>query len=151
MALAKNPPNTIHLGGEITKLNENIAGVAITPGMQIEFYNDSGKMKWRPVASATNVAAPIFALEKIIHNKTVDDTYAIGELVYAAMFHKGATVWGIVGSGENIAASDYLQPAGNGKLKEATAVTEDAGVARLQAIEAVGIVSADTRLKVQVL
>lgn len=149
--IEKNPPNTIHLGGHITKLNENIAGVAITPGMQIEFYNDAGKMKWRPVASATNVATTIFALEKIIHNKGVDDAYAVGELVYAAEFHRGSTVWALVGSGENIAASDYLQPAGNGKLKEATSAAAGDGLATMQAIEAIGAVLVDTRVKVQML
>lgn len=151
MALQHRPPNTVWLGGTITKLNEWIAGVEITPGMQIEFYDDGGKMKLRPVASATDVAAPIFALEKTLHNKTVDDTYAVDELVLAAEFHKGATAWALVPSGQTIIASDYMQPNGDGKLKKATATTADANLARLQAIEALGAVTEDTRCKVQVL
>lgn len=151
MALTKRSPNTVHLGGHITRLNENIAGVEITPGMGIELYDDGGKMKWRPVNSATTMSSTIVALEKTLHNKTVDDTYAVGELVLAAEFHKGSTFWGLVPSGQDIIASDYMQNNGDGKFKEATSAAAGDNLARLQAIEAIGAVNADTRCKIQVL
>lgn len=152
MALAHNPPNTIWLGGEITKLNEHVGSATITPGMLIEFHDSSGKMKLRPHASATENASSIFALEKTIHNKTVADTYAANELVLAAMFHKGSSVWALVPSGQNIVAGDLLQSNGDGKLKKATATTADANLANFQALESSGgAVTEDTRLRVQVL
>lgn len=152
MALAHNPPNTVYLGGEITKLNEWIAGVAITPGMEVEFYDDSGKMKLRPLASATQRATRIIALEKTLHNKTVDDAYAIGELVLAAMFHSGSSFWGLIPSGQNLAAGALMQPNGNGMHKAATAVTADSGLPVYQALESSGgAVTVTTRLRIQVL
>lgn len=152
MALAHRPPNTIHLGGEITKLNEHVLGVAATPGMLLEFYNDSGKMKLRPHVSATEKASSIFLLEKLIHNKTVDDVYAINELALAAMFHKGSNVWALVPSGENILAGDHLQSNGDGMLKKATATTAAAGLANYQSLDSTGgAVVVATRIRVQVL
>lgn len=145
-------PNTIHLGGDITRLNEYSAGVAITPGMLIELYDDSGKMKWRPHASATEFPTAIFATEKLIHNKTVDDVYAIGDLVAAVQGHKGSSWWALVPSGQNLVAGDLLQSNGNGMLKKATATTADANLAHFQALESTGgAVAVTTRLRIQVL
>lgn len=149
--LAHNPTNTIHLGGEITKLNEWIAGVEITPGMEVEFYNDGGKMKLRPLASATTMSSPIIALEKTIHNKTIDDVYKVNELVLCATFHKGATFNGILPSGQDITAGEFLQPNGDGRFKVATSTSAGDNVARYQAIQTVGAVTEDTRCKIQVL
>lgn len=148
--LAHRDPNTIHLGGEITKMNEHIAGVAITPGMIIELYDDSNKMKWRPHASATEISTGFVALEKSIHNKTVDDAYAIGELVYAARFHPGATFWGLVPSGQNVSAGEFGQSNGNGMVKVATATTSDANLAAYQFEEALGLITATTRCRTRV-
>lgn len=131
-------PNTIHLGGDITILNENIAGVAITPGMEIELYDDSGKMKWRPLANATHQATGIFALEKTLHNKTVDDVYAIGELVLAAKFHPGSSVWALIPIGTDLLAGDPMQPNGNGMLKEATSVLAADNLAAYKSLESSG-------------
>lgn len=145
-------PNTIHLGGQIEILNEHIAGVAITPGMELEFYDDSGKMKMRPLASATQQATNIIALEKSLHNKTVDDVYAINDLVLAARFLPGSSYWGAVQSGQNIVAGQNLQADGSGWLKDATSDAAADNVARKQALESSGgAVVVTTRLKVQVL
>lgn len=150
MALQHRDPNTIHLGGDITKLNEWIAGVQITPGMLIEFY-DNGTMMLRPHASATEIPGSTFALEKIIHNKTVDDVYPSGELVYAATFHRGSSVWALIPSGQNISAGELLQSNGNGMLKSATATTAAAGLAKFQALEDLGAITVTTRCRVAVL
>ena len=150
MALAHRAPNTVYLGGSIEKLNEHVAGVAITPGMECEFYDDSGVMKLRPLASATEAPTGIIALEKMIHNKTVDDTYAIGELVPAAKFLPGSSFWGLIPSGQNILAGKYMQPNGNGMHKLSTATTAAANVANYQALESSGgAVAVTTRLRIQ--
>lgn len=152
MSLAHNNPNTIYLGGPIEKLNEHAAGVAITPGMELEFYNDSGAMKLRPLASATEKSPCIIALEKSLHNKTVSDTYAIGELVYAAKFLPGSSFWGCIESGADIDAGEYLQANGAGWQKSATATTADANLAVKQALEdSGGAVAVVTRLRMQVI
>ncbi len=155
MGLAHNPPNTIHLGGQIEKMNEWSAGVEITPGMQIELYTDTSTtpdtMRWRPHSSDVNRATNIFALEKMIHNKTVDDVYAVNELVIAAKFLPGSSVWTCVPSGQDITAGESLQSNGDGWLKVATAETAAANVAAQKALESLGAVNALTRVRTQIL
>lgn len=153
--LSKHPPNTIILGpmddpGAV--VNEFSAGVAITPGMEVEFYDPgTGKMKLRPKSSATTAGAPMVAVEKRIHNKTVDDAYAINELVNLVHLEKGSTFWAIVPSGQDITAGDPGQSNGDGKLKEATSAAAADGVARYQFLETLGAVTADTRVRTLVL
>lgn len=152
MALTKRAPNTIHLGGQIEKLNEHIGGVTITPGMELEFYDDSGTMKLRPLASASQRPTRIIALEKILHNKTVDDTYAIGELVLCALFLPGSSFWGLIPSGQNLSAGEPMGPNGNGMHKALADADAADGLAVYQALEtSSGAVTATTRLKIQVL
>lgn len=152
MALAHNPPNTIHLGGQIEKMNEWVAGDTITPGMQIEPYDaGSGKMKWRPHSSATNKATNIFALEKMLHNKGVDDNYVANELVIAAKFLPGSSVLACVPSGQYITAGESLQSNGDGWLKAATSEAAAANVAAQKALENLGAVTELTRVRTQIL
>jgi hypothetical protein len=148
MALTKRAPNTIHLGGQIEKLNEHVAGVAITPGMECEFYDDSGVMKVKPLASTTQVPTGIIALEKLLHNKGVDDTYAINELVILAKFLPGSSFWGLTPSGQNISAGEHMAPNGAGMHISATNAAAG-GVAVYQALDAPGLVAATTRVKLQ--
>lgn len=151
MALTIRDPNTIHLGGRVEKLNEHVAGVEITPGMEIEFYDDSGTMRLRPLASATQRPTSIIALEKSLHGKGVDDTYAVGELVLAAKFLPGSTFWGMTVSGQDVSAGEYMQPNGDGRHKVATSTAAGDGVAVYQALEALGAVTETTRLRIQVI
>lgn len=152
MALAHRAPNTIWLGGRIERLNEHIAGVAITPGDEIEFYDDSGTMKLRPLASATQQATRIIAEEDLFHNKTVDDVYAVGDLVRAAKFLPGSSFWGRIPSGQNLAAGVNMQPNGNGMHKAATSSAAGDNVAAYQSLESSGgAVAVTTRLRIQVL
>lgn len=154
MPVAKKDPNTILLGGGLpggdgghTIVEEYIAGVAITPGMLIEFYNDTDKIKLRPHSSAGEIVAPMVALEKTIWNKTVDDAYAINELVRFAHLRKGSTFWGLLPSGQNISGAEFMQSNGDGKLKTASATTADANVGQFQALDYPGAVTADTRVR----
>lgn len=155
MALTKRPPNTIILGpmdDPGTVVNEFSAGVAITPGMIVEFYDvGSGKMKLRPKSSATTSGAPMVAVEKLIHNKTVNDVYAVNDLVNVVHLEKGSTFWPCVPSGETITAGDFGQDNGDGWLKEATSTAASGGVARYQFLETLGAVTTLTRVRTLVL
>lgn len=157
MAVSKRNPNTILLGGGLpggdgghTIDNEIVAGVVITPGMIIELYTDTDKAKWRPHASAAEMVSVVVALEKSLHNKTIDDTYAINDLVLAAHLRHGSEFYALVPSGQDISSGEFMQSNGDGKLKTASATTAAANVARFQARETIGAVTADTRCRVVV-
>lgn len=146
MAITDRAPNTIHLSGEFELENTKVAGGAITPGMLVETYSDSGVRKYRAHnASAGTFAAKSFALEQIEWNLTISDAYAAGDVVKVGIFSPGAVVYALVPSGQNIVAGDTLESNGDGMLKEGTT----APVAR--ALEDIGSVLVTTRLRVEVL
>lgn len=159
MPITKRPPNVIYLGGGdgpggesgMTVVNDYTASVPITPGMQIETFNDSGVLKWRPQDAAADVQSRFFALEEMEWGKGVDDDYGVGDLVKAGHVHPGGTVWGLVPSGQDITIGDYLQSNGDGTFKEATATTAAANVARFRALETLGTVTTLTRCRIEVL
>lgn len=155
MAIVRYPPNTIHLGGETTQVGDIPAGVAIVPGMLIERYLNTTAM-YRPctITTALGVAA-IFALNQSMMNKGVGlpsgvaaDNYAVGDLVEAAIGHKGSTFWALVAdSAPAIAIGDKLESAGNGTLRKFTTGTPIA-----VALEALTNTSgANSRLKIEVI
>lgn len=140
----------IHVSGDIAGKDEwYTAGVAITPGMQVETYDDSGETLLRPQSSSTDVQSRRFALEKI--GRSIDEAYAIGEVVPTADFLPGSIVNAIIASGQDIATLEKMQGAGDGTLKAATADTAAANVAVFQAVERPGAVTANTRCMVQII
>lgn len=154
MSVTVKSPNTIYLGGGegpggeagYTRENTLVAGVAITPGMMLEPYDDSGTPKLRPHASAAGTfAGAIFAEEQILLNQGVDDAYAVGDLVSALYLHKGSKVWALVPSGQNITFGDKLESNGDGYLKEGTT----APICR--ALETLGAVTVPTRVRAEVI
>jgi hypothetical protein len=151
MSITKLNPNTVHLGGPAHLVNDLAAGVATTPGMTVEMYSNGGVLEVRPTASATEQVTIAVALEQGELNKTVADVYAIGDLIKVAFLAPGSTFWALIPSGQNIAVGALLQSNGDGKLKVATATTADANVAKFQSLEASGAVTADTRIRVQVI
>lgn len=146
MAITRRAPNTIHLGGPITRVNEYVAIESITPGMLLEGHNDSGAFKWGVHDSADAAAQRVFALEQISLNKGVADPYAAGDLVEAAIFLPGSTVWAIIPSGQDIAMGDMLQSNGDGKVKEL-----GSGQAIGVSLDAPGAVTVDTRIRMEVI
>lgn len=156
MAIQTRNPNLIYLGGGdgpggesgITVVEDYTAGAEITPGMVIETYRDNLTLKWRPFNTAGGMMADYIALERLENNNTIDDPYGIGDLVKAAKLHNGSFFYGIVPSGEDIAIGDLLDVEG-GKLVEAADTTADANVVRFRALESIGAVTADTRLRAE--
>lgn len=118
----KFPPNTIHTGGPKIEVNDVAAGGAITPGMLIERYNSTGTPLFR-AHSVAGGAGSTYALNQSMLNKGVDDPYAIGDLVEAAVLQKGSTAWALIASGANIANGDPLSSNANGTLKAASGTT----------------------------
>jgi hypothetical protein len=118
MAITRYLPRTVHLGGDITLVNDVSAGGAITPGMLIERYQISaGVVGLRAHATAGGNTVPLVALNTPMLNKGVDDAYATGDLVEAAVGQPGATFWMLIGSGVNAVAGAKLESAGNGLLR----------------------------------
>lgn len=158
MAITKRPPNTILLGGggpgaenAATHVNDFVAGAEITPGMLIETYDDAGATKWRPHSTAADVQPVAVALEQIMLNLGVDDVYAIGDLVQAAILKPGSMFWGLLPSGQDIANQEFMQSNGDGYLKSATATTAAANVARFKSHDSIGAITAVTRVRTEVL
>lgn len=152
MTITRYAPNTIMLHSVLDAPvieNDKIASVAITPGMLVELVADGTESKVRPNASATEIPEMAVALNQSMLNRGVDDAYPVGDLVEVWKLQVGDVFWGIVPSGQDIAINDLLQSNGDGKLKEATASTADANLGRFRAKSAPGVVTADTRVKVE--
>lgn len=150
MAITKRDPNTVHLAGPI-RVVDDLPGVgAITPGMLLDYESNSGVLSVSVHDAAADVQTTLVALERIELNKGVDDAYADGDLVKFGVLQPGSQFWGIIPSGQTIAVAQKLQSNGDGKLKDATADTADAGVAKFVALEAKTAL-ADTRIRVEVL
>lgn len=154
MAITKRPPRTIYLGGGlpggdggITYVNDLVAIEILTPGMIVEGHNDGGVEKWGVHDVADDPCPSSVVLENLMMNKTIDDTYAAGDLVIVGVMRLGSTFLAIVGTGLTINPGDLLQSAGNGKLKPAAT-----GDIRFKALEGTGGATVgDTRLRVEVI
>ena len=142
MAITKEQPRTIHLGGEITEVNDISASGVITPGMLIE--RNAGQYRAHATAAGA-VAQPVFALNQSELNKGVDDDYAASDLVHAAVGHPGSTFWALIGV-VNATDGAALESAGDGTLQLRTT-----GEAVAVAIEAVNNGAGTARLRVEVL
>ncbi|CAB4190464.1 hypothetical protein UFOVP1196_61 [uncultured Caudovirales phage] len=147
MAITRQAPNKVHLGGDVTLINDVAAGEALTPGHLIDRYNDSGTMKYRK-HTGTSLAGSTFANDQSMLNKGITDAYASGDLVEAIIAHRGASVYAFIASGQNIAQAAFLESAGNGTLK-----VYSSGVKIAQALESVNNSAgpSDARIRVEVM
>lgn len=142
MAVTKNNPNTIWLGGPMTLVNDIVSSEAITPGHLIERHGG----KFRKHASAGAKTQPVFALDATEMNKGPDDAYASGDLIWGGAGVPGSTFWAWLASGENAADGDLLESNGDGQL----AVGSDAKIAIGRAIEAKNASTGDARIRIEV-
>lgn len=117
MTVTRYNPRTIHLGGDVTWVNDLPTSEAITPGHLIERHSEGGAAKFRKHTTAGGDTAPIFALNQPELNLGIDDNYADGDLMSAAFGHRGSTFYAIIGSGVNVAAGAQLESAGDGTLR----------------------------------
>lgn len=144
MAITKNPPNTIWLGGPRTEIGDIACSEALTPGHLIERFNSSGTMLYKKHATA-GAAGSTYATEQSMINKGVDDAYASGDLVEATIGSKGTNIWALIASGQTIVNGDKLESAGNGTLRIISS-----GVEIARALESKTAVVTPTRIRVEV-
>jgi hypothetical protein len=153
--LEKHPPNTIILSGREHAVIINdlpIVDVGAKPGHFVELYLAAGNVvAWRRHSDAARQLSSFILVEQDIQNLGVDAPYNSGDNAIVAAIKPGMTLWPIIPSGQTINGADFLQSNGDGRLKEASAVTAAANVARLQALETLGVVTTDTRCRVQVI
>lgn len=152
MSITRESPRTIMLAANAFPpviVNDRVASEAITPGMLVEMISSGSDQKWRKNASATEQVEIAVALNQPELNLGVDDAYAAGDLVNVWKPGVGDVFWGLIQSGEDIAEGDLLQSASGGYVKEATATTASANLAKFKALSSPGAVTADTRVVVE--
>lgn len=153
MPLTPLKPNTILLSdrSDVDIINHiPVIDTGAKPGHFVELYSSSGTLAWRKVTSAVNVPSKFILLEQDIYARTLDTAYNSGEPGIVAALDVADEVWPILPSGQNITCGDPLQQNGDGKLKEATAVTAATNVAHYVALETLGAITADTRCRVMI-
>jgi hypothetical protein len=146
-----NPNKVVISGGDkFWDYADVPAGVAIVPGMGVELYDGTG-LKFRPQSVAANEAPLAFAVERALFNADWKTAYAIGEVPRVYWARAGDVLYLPVISGITVAIGSNLQQNGDGYFKLSAAATATANVARLQALEALGLTSAITYCRVVVL
>ena len=144
MAITRNDPGTIFLGGPRTVVNDLAASEAITPGMLVEKFNNAGV--WRVKKhSLTSAAGSQYATEQSMLNKGVDDAYAANDLVETSIGAPGSTFWALIASGQTIVFGNALESAGDGTLKVFSAGTKIANALESKTATAL------TRLRIEVI
>ena len=131
--------NVIALLGEPVYNEDGAASEAITPGHLVEGVTSIAKQN-----SAGGPATRTWALERDELGKDIDDDYASGDYVKVGSFAPGDRVYTWVASGVDVAADEFMEPAGDGTLRAYSAGTRIA-----RALEAV-TATADTRIRVEV-
>lgn len=113
--------NTIKLKKYSDIVEEFVAIGVITPGMLVE----NAPTGVRAHSGAGGNAYPIFATEDSFQGKTVDEAYAIGDQVQLWIPGRGDQVNAILEDGETVIIGDWLESAGNGKLRKHVADVVD--------------------------
>jgi hypothetical protein len=149
MAITKLDPWTIWLGGPKTEINDLAAHLAITPGMLVQRYVPSGTInRLRPHSTASANTPKLIAVEHSMANKSVNDDYAVGDLVEAIACVTGTSVWAWIPSGANIAFGALLESNGDGRLK---AGSTQPLFSALETINNSGGLNAPARIRVEAL
>ena len=115
--ITRSNPNTVFLGGERVQVNDLACSEVLTPGHLLERSNNGGIIRMKKHATAAGGGPALVCTEHSMANKGVDDTYAINDLVEASVLAPGATAWMFIASGQNIAAGNKLESAGDGTLR----------------------------------
>lgn len=107
--------NTIKLKN-YSDINEELAAAGvITPGMLVELKSET-TVGFHAVAAGT--VLPMFAVEDELQGGDIDDDFAAADKVSVWVPGRGDIVNAILEDGENVIAGDFVESAGNGKLKK---------------------------------
>jgi hypothetical protein len=146
MAITRLDPNCVFLGGERVQINDLACSEAITPGQLVERFNNGGIIRFRKHATAGGDTARLVATEHSMANKGVDDAYAASDLLEVSAGQGGSTFWMFIASGQNIAAGNALESAGDGTLR-----IYASGTKLFSALENKPSVTTLTRIRVEVI
>jgi len=155
MAHNTNRPRRIHLTGD-GRHEEDIAAAVIKPGHLLATTNAGevlpnacGRVIPHGVAGGRCEAK--FALEDALQGRTIDDNYAIGELVPNVQAAKGDVVLGWLSEGEVVETDDFLTSNGDGSLRP-VAGTEHAVAKALENVDASDSgAEGDNRIRIRIL
>lgn len=151
MAITRQKPNTVLLGGAPIEVGDVPVSEAVTPGQLVELFDSgSGVGKYKK-HSLTSKEGNSYALDQPELNKDCDTAYAVGDLARVAVCPAGTKIWAFIASGQNIAVGNALESAGNGTLK-----VYSSGIKIAVALESVDNsgangVNGDARIRVEVL
>lgn len=145
MSITQQAPNTVYLGGPAVDVSDLAASATITPGFLIERFNNAGVIRLKAHSTAGGAAQTMVALDHAMANKGIGDDYSANDLVEACIGAPGSVFYMIVPSGQTIVAGNFLESAGNGKLR-----IYASGVRLFQALENV-TATADTRIRAEVI
>jgi len=94
---------------------EAVANAAITPGMLCETMS-TAKVRAHSVAGGN--AEAMVAIEDELQGKEIGTAYAADAVVLMRRFVPGDEFYGLIANGEDIAIGDFLESAGNGRLRK---------------------------------
>lgn len=145
---SNDTPKTVILSGPagIGICQEALATVAILPGMLLARSSATGV---KPHDVDSGIANLHFAVEDGAQGRTIEDQYAIGEVVHFKTLVPGTKVYGLLAAGSAaIVVGDKLVSDGDGTLKKLVAATGGTVVA--EALEAVNNSGGGTRARIRV-
>jgi hypothetical protein len=147
MPLAARTPTIVRLRLQRDPIERSdLAAIeTITPGMIIEYHDNSGALTWGVHDSANGAVQRVVALDQSALNLGLADTYAAGDLVRAWYVQTGDQFYGLIPSGQSITQGAYLQSNGDGMLKALAS-----GTGAFIAAETIGTVAATTRCRIEV-
>lgn len=144
MSITRNNPNTVYLAGTREQIGDLAASEVIIPGHLVERWNNAGVIRWRKHTTAGGPTVKAVATEQAMVNKGVDDVYNANDLMEVSILKEGGTAWMLIASGQNIAAGQKLESAGDGTLRAFAA-----GTALFSALENKPTVTVLTRIRVE--
>jgi hypothetical protein len=119
MAVNTGTPNTILLQGDLgNRFEEDRAVAIITPGMLIEKDLNN---KVQPHSVRGGYGEIRVALEDGKIGKTIDNDYAVDDLVPNHLGRPGDSYYNLLHAGESVTPADYLISYGDGTLAKAAA------------------------------
>jgi hypothetical protein len=146
MSITRYAPGTVFLGGNRVQIGDLAASEAITPGHLVDRFNSGGVIRFRKHATAGGATARLVATEQANVGKGIDDAYAANDLMEVSALATGAEAYMFIASGQNIAAGNKLESAGDGTLRILAS-----GTALFSALENQANVTVLTRIRVEAL
>lgn len=109
---------TITIMGDGVRKEATATAVAITPGMLVE-RTSAGLVQAH--SNAGQPAQTMFAVEDDLQGNEITDNYSASAIIQFNVFRRGDEVYAILNDGEDVSIADFLESAGNGKLRKHTA------------------------------